>query len=167
MTLTPAIDASVADHPLDLIEQLAVQNKWVFDRSSDDELNLVFQGQWGDYHMTLSWRAKVETLNLSAALELRVPQGKRQELLALLNLINEQLWLGHFEMWDDEGQIHYRYGLLLAATDAATFEQCQSMIEIAVDACDRFYPACQYVIWAGKSAKAAAEAALFETAGNA
>ncbi|HAH11304.1 MAG TPA: hypothetical protein DCL54_16570 [Alphaproteobacteria bacterium] len=155
------------DNPLDVVEHMAVQNKWVFDRNSENEINLAFQGQWGDYHLTVSWRDQIETLHLTCALELRVPANRRQEMQALLNLINEQLWIGHFEMWDQEGQIAYRYGLLLAAVEGASLEQCQSMIEIAVDACDRFYPACQYVIWAGKTAKDAAEAALFETAGTA
>jgi hypothetical protein len=167
MALPAHSELDADSNPLETIEQMAVQNKWVFDRNADDEIHLAFQGQWSDYHVTVSWRGQIETLHLTAALELRVPAARRQEMQTLLNLINEQLWIGHFEMWDGEGQIVYRYGLLLAETGGASFEQCQSIIEIAVDACDRFYPACQYVIWAGKTAKDAAQAALFETAGTA
>ena len=37
----------------------------------------------------------------------------------------------------------------------------------AVTECERFYPAFQHVIWAGKTPSEAIEAAVFETAGEA
>jgi len=37
----------------------------------------------------------------------------------------------------------------------------------ALDSCERYYPAFQFVIWAGKPARDALEAAMFETAGQA
>jgi hypothetical protein len=40
-------------------------------------------------------------------------------------------------------------------------------LENAVSAAERYYPAFQFVIWAGKSAREAMDAALFETAGEA
>ena len=40
-------------------------------------------------------------------------------------------------------------------------------LKTAVAACDRYFPAFQYVLWAGKSAREALATALFETAGEA
>jgi len=37
----------------------------------------------------------------------------------------------------------------------------------ALDACESYYPAFQFVVWAGKSAREAMESVMFETAGEA
>ena len=36
-----------------------------------------------------------------------------------------------------------------------------------LDACERYFPALQFVVWAGKPAREAMESAMFETAGEA
>jgi hypothetical protein len=41
------------------------------------------------------------------------------------------------------------------------------MLSAALDACERYYPAYQFVVWAGNSAREALDAAVFETAGEA
>jgi len=133
---TPQIHvASSNDNPLDLVEQIASQNEWLFDRAGEDEMHLSFPGQSEDHHLSFSWRSNVETLQLSAQLEVKVPKAKRAEIAALINIINEQLWLGHFEMWPDSGQISYRHGLLLR-NSMGTPEQCEGMIDAALEACD-------------------------------
>jgi hypothetical protein len=38
---------------------------------------------------------------------------------------------------------------------------------MAVEASERYFPALQYVVWAGKSAREALDAAMFETSGEA
>ena len=40
-------------------------------------------------------------------------------------------------------------------------------VQAAREAGDRFYPAFQYLVWGGKSVEEAAQAAMFETAGEA
>jgi hypothetical protein len=41
------------------------------------------------------------------------------------------------------------------------------MVETALLECERFYPAFQYVIWGGKQAPDAIEAAMIDTVGEA
>ena len=45
--------------------------------------------------------------------------------------------------------------------------QCEAILKTAVLACDRYYQAFQFVLWAGKSAREAMESAMFETSGEA
>lgn len=45
--------------------------------------------------------------------------------------------------------------------------QCEAMFGSAIDTCERYYPAFQFVIWAGKSAREAMDAVMFETCGEA
>ena len=50
---------------------------------------------------------------------------------------------------------------------AASNRQCEALLATALDACERYYPAFQFVVWSGKSAREALDSAMFETAGEA
>ena len=50
---------------------------------------------------------------------------------------------------------------------AAALSQCEAMLGGAVHACERYYPALQFVVWAGKSTQEAMAAAMFDTQGEA
>jgi len=49
----------------------------------------------------------------------------------------------------------------------ASSAQCESMLCQAIQACERYFPAFQFVVWAGKSATEAMDAAMFDTSGEA
>ena len=50
---------------------------------------------------------------------------------------------------------------------AASNAQGEAMLAGAITACERYYPALQFVVWAGKSAPDAMSAAMFDTEGEA
>jgi hypothetical protein len=85
----------------------------------------------------------------------------------LLALVNERLMLGHFVLVSDDGAIMYRQGIPLAGAARATGEQCGQMLNAALSACERFYPAFQFVLWGGKTAEDAVEAAILDCVGEA
>jgi len=154
-------------NPLEIVEQLAADEDWCFDRSADDELNLTVAGTWSDYHVCFNWHQELEGLHLACTFEAKVPLVKCDDVTKLMTRINEQLWLGHFDLWRKEGAILYRNGLLLAGGAEANQAQCETMLRLAIEASERYYPAFQFVMWAGKSADEALEAALLETMGTA
>jgi hypothetical protein len=43
----------------------------------------------------------------------------------------------------------------------------QALVECAIDECDRFYPAFQFVLWGGKTPREALDAAMVDAAGEA
>jgi hypothetical protein len=77
------------------------------------------------------------------------------------------MWLGHFDLWSQEGVIAYRHTLLLSGGAEASAPQCEALLEAAIEACERHYQAFQFVVWAGKTAKEAMEVVAFETVGEA
>ncbi|MGL4287221.1 MAG: YbjN domain-containing protein [Phreatobacter sp.] len=154
-------------NPVDLVENLAALNDWSFDRSADDEITLSVTGRWGDYHASFTWMDDIESLHLACAFDLKVPDRRRAEVKELIQLANEQLWLGHFDLWPQEGVVMFRHGLLLAGGAEASGRQCEAQLDAAIEACDRYYQAFQFVVWAGKSAREAMDSALFETVGEA
>lgn len=165
---------SLADHneqrsynPVDVVERLASVHGWTFDRPGEDEISISISGRWADYHVSFTWMSEIESLHLACAFDLRVPESRRPEVLQLIAQINEHLWVGHFDLWASDGIVMFRHALLLAGGVEPSGRQCEALLDMALDACERYYQAFQFVIWAGKTAREAIESSLFETAGEA
>ena len=154
-------------NPVDMIEHVASHNKWEFERSSDDEINLSVTGVWTNYNISLSWMEDFEALHLACAFDVKVPESRMLEVTRLLSLINEQMLIGHFDVWMREGAVMFRQTLLLNGGATPTGEQLECLMTSALESCERYYQAFQFAIWAGHSAEKSLEGALFETTGNA
>jgi len=154
-------------NPVDMIEHVASHNQWEFERSSDDEICLTVDGVWTNYNVSLSWMEDFEALHLACAFDLKVPKSRIVETTKLLSLINEQMLIGHFDVWMKEGTVMFRQTLMLNGGAIPTGEQLECLMVSALEACERYYQAFQFVVWAGYDAEKAIEGALFETHGSA
>ena len=154
-------------NPLDCVVELAESRAWAVDRSGEDEVNMIVAAAWGDLMLNMSWREDLEGLHLACSYDLKVKPSSREEVGRLVTLINEQLYFGHFDVWRGDGSVHFRNSLMLAGGAEANEAQCEAMISNAVGACERYFPAFQFVLWAGKSAEDAIAATLLETVGEA
>ncbi len=157
----------VADNPLDVVEEVVSSNDWQFERPNDDELSLSVAGSWCDYHLGFTYLGAQGGLQIACAYDVRVSDRKRAEVCALLAMVNERMWLGHFDLWVDEGIPMFRHGMLIKGGYLPTYQQIENTIEIAITECERYYPAFQFVLWGGKNADDAIAAAMLETAGEA
>ena len=155
------------DNPIDLIEQLVAENEWPFERCSDGDIAVCVSGSWCDYNLAFALAGPHDALALTAAFDFRVPKARRAELCQLLAQVNERLWIGHFDLSGEEGSILYRHGMPLGGGAQATTAQCEQMLRAGLDACERFYPAFQFVLWGGKSAEEAIAAAILDCRGEA
>ncbi|OAN48148.1 hypothetical protein A6A04_05175 [Paramagnetospirillum marisnigri] len=168
MTLTAAYgDDDPAANPVDMVERIVSANDWAFDRRSDEELAAEVPGQWCNYSLYFAWREDMGAMHFTCAFDMKVPTPKRTAICELLALINEKLWLGHFGLWDEDCVPMFRHTSLLAGGAGLSPEQVEDLMDLAVAECERFYPAFQFVIWGGKSAREAVAASLLETAGEA
>lgn len=154
------------EHPLDVVERLAAAQQWSFDRDDTDEISIAVTGGFADYHVAFTWLDDIEALHVACAFDLKVPEARRTEALRLVALVNERLWVGHFDLWRSENVVMFRHSLLLAGGATPNGSQCETLMKIAVEACDRHYQAFQFVIWAGKSAAEAMECTILETMGE-
>ena len=155
------------NNPLAVVEDIAADHNWAFERSGEDEVTIVSKGDWTDYQLSFTWMGEIEALHLACAFDMRVPDPRLSEVQQLVAFINELLWIGHFDVWMQNGVVMFRHALLLAGGVAASDRQCEAVLGSALDACERYFPAFQFVVWAGKSAREAMDAALFETSGEA
>jgi hypothetical protein len=161
------IDQTAHSNPLDVVERIASVNDWAFERSGDDEINLVIKGKWNDYQVSFTWMGELEALHLACAFDIKVAERRRAEVQQLIAHMNEQMWIGHFDLWSDDGLVMFRHALVLTGGIEATDDQCKAVLGTAIDTCERYFPAFQFVLWAGKSAREAMDAAMFETSGEA
>ncbi|KQV64496.1 YbjN domain-containing protein [Rhizobium sp. Root1220] len=154
-------------NPVDMIEYVAANNDWAFERSGDDEIAMTVEGKWTDYHVSFSWMEEFEALHLGCAFDVRVPDLRMNEVTKLLAAINGQVLMGHFDVWRQEDVIIFRQSLLLAGGAEPTNRQVEVLLGSALDTCEAYFQAFQFVIWSGMDANRAMEAVLFETVGEA
>jgi len=166
MTLVAPEEVAFIEHPLDILEQTVEDNGWPFERLARDEINLSVAGRWCDYHFSFSWRDDLQSLHVSVGFDMRVTPERRPEIAELLMAINAQLWLGHFDLWAEDRTILFRHVLIFPNSHLSA-AQCEALLHMAVEACEHYYPAFQFVLWGGKSASEAMAAAVLEVAGQA
>jgi hypothetical protein len=163
------IDISKAHrgNPLEVVERVAITHRWSFERDCEDEVTIVARGEWADYQVSFTWMRDMEALHLACAFELKVPERSKAEVQHLVPMINMQMWLGHFDLWLTDGLVTFRCTHLLSGGVEASDQQCEVLLSAALDACERYHSAFQFVAWSGESAREALESVMFETAGEA
>ena len=155
------------EHPLDIVERLASSQEWAFDRAGDDEISISVEGGWAPYNVAFTWLEDLEALHVACAFDLKVPERRRAETTELTGLINEQLWVGHFDIWRRENVVMFRHALLLQGGLEPSRPQCEGLLNAAVQACERYFQAFQFVAWAGRPARESLDCVMFDTAGEA
>ncbi|WP_221175360.1 YbjN domain-containing protein, partial [Staphylococcus aureus] len=50
-------------NPLAVVEDIASDNNWAFERSGEDEVTIVTKGQWTDYQLSFTWMGEIEALH--------------------------------------------------------------------------------------------------------
>lgn len=160
--------------PIDMLEHYFSSHNWAFERDGDEEIVTTVKGSWSDYELRALWRDEDRVLQFIALTGITAPGGKsaaplRANLYETLGLVNEQLWVGHFELWSADGAILFRHAALLDGPEdaALTMSQAHTLVDAAIDECERYYPVFQFVLWGGKSPREALAAALVETEGEA
>ena len=165
MALGQIETAGRGENPLDLLEEIIGSDDWPHDRLSNEELAVECPGQWSDYRLFFMWDESVGALHFSCLFDTRIGAGCRTEIHHLMALVNERLWLGHFDLSSSDGTLMFRHTLLLNGT--MTAQHFREFINIVTKEPDRYFPAFQFVIWGGKSALDAMGAALIDVAGEA
>jgi hypothetical protein len=160
-------DTDADGGPIEVLEQYFEARGWAHERAADGEIVASAGGSWAQYELRGVWRPEDQVLQFLAFPDVKVASEKRAAVYEVLGLVNEQLWLGHFELWSGSGLIVFRHATLIGENDGLSFEQAEAISEAALEECERFYPVFQFVLWGGKSPSEAIAAALIDTAGEA
>jgi len=167
MAIAPVETERLASDPLDAVERVMMASRLSFERMGDEDIASSFTGGWCDYELWFAYRADLDVLHFASGFDMRVPDDRRRSVDTLISLINESLWVGHFNLWTEEGRPTWRHALILRGTQGVEDPQVVELVTLGVGECERFYPAFQQVIGADLAPEAAFEAALMEPRGSA
>lgn len=155
-------------NPLENIEQVLGANGWPYERMSDEEISATVKGKWCEYFLRFYWQEEGQILQLACILDLSIPEDRKSQVYEALASLNERMWVGHFEIWDEDNVVMFRHATLAEQTESGVSPSvCSSLMEIALSECERFYPVFQFVAWTDRSPADAIEAAMLNTVGEA
>ncbi len=168
-TLNTGHSEIALNNPVDMAEELAGANDWVVERQGDNELVMFISGEYTDMQFRVFWREEFKTLQFACLFDLKVPEGRRHDIYKVLGLINERMWIGHFEYWAEENALLFRHASLANDPLLGTIgeDHMVTMVETALGECEKFYPVFQFVMWGGHSPEEAIEAAMLDCVGSA
>ena len=152
---------------VDMLTAFFEARGWAIDFIGDDELSVDIKGNWSKYKLRAIWREEDHVLQLLLLPDIRVPDEKRPVIYETLALINEQLWLGHFDLWSNNNILLFRHAMALGNSGLLGLDQTQAIVDLAIDEWERFYPVFQFVLWSDKTPKEAIEHAMIDTHGEA
>ena len=156
-----------SSNPLEILEELVSANDWLFDRRSESEMLVEIAGRWCRYQLSFLWDDELSAIQFACYFDARVPTSRRTAVHELLAEVNEKLWLGHFDLNSEDGEMFFRHTMPFRGVASASIEQLEDLLDAGIIECERFYPALQLVLWGGESVELAMAAALMETVGEA
>ena len=166
MAIELAFSERPTRNPLDIIEDVLMHRELAYERYSPEEIAVEVPGRWCDYRFVFLWRSDWNSLHMTGVMDLRASKVIKTKIYELLARINEKLWIGTFDLTQEELNPAFRYAMLLRPDLTVTSEQIQDLVDIATSECERFYPAFQMVVWGGKTPAEAIQASMLETVGE-
>ena len=154
-------------NPIDIIEDVIYQKKWSFSRAADHELVAEISSQWCLYRLYFTWSEKINALSLSITFDIRFPQTQFKKAYELLGLINENLWIGHFDITSRNGIPAFRHTILSSSENEILHKKFEDLVDIGIYECEKFYPCFQQILFEEITAKEAIKFSNFEVIGRA
>lgn len=196
METPESLELDAVFDPLDLVETILNEEALDYERTPDGDICFSLSGGWQSYDMWFSWNQGGECLQLCAGLGAQdldtLSNARLMSLYELLALVNQRVWFGHFELYQEDHldankdlsygvyssakstqspakntDIVFRHALAVSALERPSVIAMAHMINRAAEAVDCFFPAFDFWLSGSKSAHEAIEACLFETLGEA
>jgi len=152
-------------NPIDVVEEVIYSKKWSFSRADDYELVAEIASKWCQYRFYFTWSEQIRAISLTVTFDLKFPHAKMKEAQELLALINEKLWIGHFDITSKNCIPAYRHTVLSFSEDEVLHHQLENLVDIAIYECEKFYPAFQLVLFEDSDPGKALAISTFDTIG--
>ena len=152
-------------NPIDVVEEVIYSKKWTFSRADDYELVAEIASKWCQYRFYFTWSEQIRAISLTVTFDLKFPHLKMKDAQELLALINEKLWIGHFDITSKNGIPAYRHTVLSFPEDEVLHHQLENLVDIAIYECEKFYPAFQLVLFEDSDPGKALAISTFDTIG--
>jgi len=154
-------------NPIDIVEDVIHGKKWSFSRSDDYELVAEIASQWCQYRLYFTWSEQIRAISFTVTFDIKFPLSKYRSAHELLALINEKLWIGHFDITKKNGIPAYRHTVLSLPENEMLQHQLEDLVDIAIYECEKYYPAFQLVLFDDSLPSNALSVSTFDTIGSA
>jgi hypothetical protein len=158
---------NISLNPIDIVEDVIYGKKWTFSRSDDYELVAEISSQWCQYRLYFTWSEQIKAISYTITFDLKFPENKIRKAHELLALINEKLWIGHFDITSINGIPAYRHTVLSLPENDMLHHQLEDLVDIAIYECEKYYPAFQLVLFEDSNPSKALSLSTFDTIGRA
>ena len=154
-------------NPIDVIEDVIHQKKWTFSRADDYELVAEIASKWCQYRLYFTWSEEIKAISFTVTFDLKFPNNRINDAHKLLALINEKLWIGHFDITSRSGIPAFRHTVLSLPEHVVLHNQLEDLVDIAIYECEKYYPSFQMVLFDGSDPSQAINLSAFDTIGQA
>ncbi len=154
-------------NPIDIVEDVIHHKKWSFSRAADHELVAEISSKWCSYRLYFNWSENINALSLSITFDIKFPETKIIKAYELLGLINENLWIGHFDITSRNGIPAFRHTVLSNSETESLYKKFEDLVDIGIYECEKFYPSFVQVLFEELSPSEAIKFSNFETIGRA
>tara|TARA_Y100001970_G_scaffold156368_1_gene191340 strand:+ start:382 stop:870 length:489 start_codon:yes stop_codon:yes gene_type:complete len=134
-------------NPIDIVEEVIYQKNWSFSRADDYELVADISSKWCQYRLYFTWSENIKAISFTITFDLKFPQNKIIKAYELIGLINEKLWLGHFDITSKNGIPAFRHTILSNAESDFLHKKLENLVDIAIYECEKYYPSFQQVLF--------------------
>ena len=134
-------------NPIDIVEDVIYSKKWTFTRADDYELVAEIASKWYQYRLYFTWSEQIKAISFTITFDLKFPTNKLKDAHELLALINEKLWIGHFDITSKNGIPAYRHTVLSIPENQIFHYQVEDLVDIAIYECEKYYPSFQQVLF--------------------
>lgn len=156
------------NNPVDMVEEFAASKGWAYTRHDDVTLDIVLPGQKTKFNVSMEWQEEFSSLLIACSLPLEIAPNNYEMAVQALEKINQNLWLGHFDLSNHNKYPTFRYTMLLRMIPTVTaVDLVADVLDIAAAECNRFYTTFQLAQAGDVRLHDDLHAAVFETIGEA
>ena len=125
-------------NPLDNVEDVLHAHNWHFNRMADDELVVEIHGKGGAYNLFFIWQEEMQALQFCAQVDLTIMENNIATAKHAILDINENLWMGHFDLPQSTNKPSFRYTCLMRGSNKThANEIIEDMVDIALAQCEK------------------------------
>ena len=100
------------NNPLELVEELCESKGWKFTRVDNELLTLTVEGTKMKYEICLEWQEEFSAVLFACSMPIEIKDEVYDAAAVTIQEINENLWMGHFDLSNKGVYPTYRQTLL-------------------------------------------------------
>ncbi len=157
------------NNPISAFEEIVNEQNWPIDpRSGENSLTFTVKGKVASYTIHMEWQEEFAALLFACVIEMDVNEKHKAHAAEVLAQLNENLWLGHFDLSTDGILPTFRHTMLLRGIPAQiSAELMADLTDLATAECDRFHSTFKMLGSGDIRTRDTLSAAVFETIGEA